>query len=377
MAKVIRLILHFVLGGFLGMPLGKYIDDELLSAYMDGQLDAAELRLVETALRDDPSVVVRLGQLRGVTERLRLLASVSHPGLPADLSRRVVALCKNSSLVPSGTARVADASGVSTESTASKRPRNRVFWWIAANTAALAAVIALAVFLPKPNRTIEPTGTPLVVENTTPPEPEIEMPFHDESASQLASEQPEGAITLTLVLDLDLSRRAVEQEALNALFEKYGIQLVTGIGSNANIEKEINRLRFTVKDEKEMANLRPAELYLVRASEEVLDAALGEIEADVALYPSYRFDMVFQTPAASLTQAIANSLDGQIAESSSIAVAIDAQVEDQIHQSPFTSIPHQGTLVSSNKRQSSKYDSLEEVPSGGKMSYLLLLVRKL
>jgi len=196
----------------------------------------------------------------------------------------------------------------------------------------------------------------------------------DDSLGRIASERSGFTpITYALVLDLEITETAAEQEILRSLFAKYGIELAVGVPLNSDIEKAVNRMRYTVRESQQS---KPAELYLVRAPSAILDAAVGELEAEVQLVPGYRFDLAFQTPTVSLSQAIADSIDGYAASKDPMAVPVIQGFDSPTQAVSLESIPYQGTLISSNRRRESHDSAALDVPRDGDTGYLLILVRQ-
>ncbi|MDR3638718.1 MAG: zf-HC2 domain-containing protein [Isosphaeraceae bacterium] len=73
-------------------------DESLLTAYLDGELSPSELLRVEAALRSDPSLAKRLSELARVRS---LVAGLSHPLPPFDLSATIVQRLSSSPVHPS------------------------------------------------------------------------------------------------------------------------------------------------------------------------------------------------------------------------------------------------------------------------------------
>lgn len=78
-------------------------DESLLTAYLDGALAPRELVCVEEALRTDPRLVQRLAELARVRE---LIAGLSRPQPPFDLSQAIVAQLASSPVRPRGRVRL-------------------------------------------------------------------------------------------------------------------------------------------------------------------------------------------------------------------------------------------------------------------------------
>ncbi|MCH7751171.1 MAG: hypothetical protein IH898_03310 [Planctomycetes bacterium] len=111
----------------------KSLDDELLSAHVDGELTEAERTAVEQRLRDDPQARELVAELRRVSETLR---SLPKHELGADLREAVL-----------------QEAVVHTERAPAEGGWTRRWAWA---TLALAAALLLTVYLPETNRDEQP-----------------------------------------------------------------------------------------------------------------------------------------------------------------------------------------------------------------------------
>lgn len=397
------------------MPLGKDVD-ELLSGYLDGQLTADELRWIETALQTTPDMSVRLEGLRESSALLRRLASQPGQGLPPDFTQRVMARCSElqgvDRLAENSVARHPLVPGISSNDSvrqAHRRKFSRPTWQIASSLAVLAGMIFLALSLPQrwsdrdatltvDNGSVSTSGSADSLEssaidrsndattgdatsghladngeNVSPSLPGDVSPGSNRSDLVASGKVGVPKISYALVLDLELSQEAVDQNVLQSLLSKYGIELVRGVQLNEEIEAAVNRMRYTVREDQQS---KVAELYLVRAPSEILDAALAEMESEIELFPNYRFDLAFETPTVSLSQAIANAMGQQMVASESFAVPVVPGDAGSITPSPFDSIPYQGTLVNSSARRERFDSASSELPMGNDASFLLILARQ-
>ena len=113
------------------------LDEELLSAYLDGQLTATELREVESWLARDEAARTLVEELRGVSQQVRDLPRES---VPAEWTQRLAARLDESShdkVSPSGSADSGDAMPAFSIGRSS-----RGWWWSAAAIAAAVAIMA-------------------------------------------------------------------------------------------------------------------------------------------------------------------------------------------------------------------------------------------
>lgn len=126
-------------------------DDELLSAYLDGELAADELRAVEAWLASDPAAQVQLQELRSVSRAVQSLPKQSVPQeWSAELAKRLGAAVDPGSPSATQAASAADRNHRSSGQ-AITNPRLPVgrslrgWWWSAA---AIAAAVAIMMMMP-------------------------------------------------------------------------------------------------------------------------------------------------------------------------------------------------------------------------------------
>ncbi len=111
---------------------GDRIDDELLMAYADGELDGPEAARIEAALRDDPAIAERLSLFTGTRKALREAATIRRAEpMPEHVLARARAAIE------------AGQGEVDPNVVPLRRPERRTLF----RPAAIAAAIALAGFL--------------------------------------------------------------------------------------------------------------------------------------------------------------------------------------------------------------------------------------
>jgi hypothetical protein len=409
------------------MPWGEDID-ELLSGYLDDRLSADERRRVETAMQDDLALVDRLEGLRELSRSLQLAGKQPWKGLSTDFTARVMARCSQVSAsravqtamqgpspMESGGNRPGSLEPLSRRSSGQASPSNergRLQKRLAVAVSALAGMVLIAAVLPRwlrEEQSIQPLVNGSIATNASGSRDQLAAPafpggdpgggvsepdfpnpaLHGAEVSgssnlasgaaaqdlpgRMASDRPGATpISYLLVLDLEISAVAADQRYLEGLLAKHGIDLAVGVPMGGEIEKAVNRMRYTVR---EGQTSRPAELLLVRAPSAILDAAVGELEAEVALVPGYRFDLAFQTPSVSLSQAIADAMGDPSMLADRIAVPVVTSLADSAPRASVEAIPHQGTLISANRRQERHDSAAPNLPIGGDSGYLLILVR--
>lgn len=358
--------------------------DELLSAYLDGQLTADELRQVESLL-EEPAARQRLEQLRAVGLRLRTLAAQPSRGLSKDFSDRVVALairryqsdvsCSENKQEAVDVRPLGSSSGLGWNG----KLRNAL-----GLIAAVAATILLAVWMPRlltQSSSSPPIAADSPLANQTNTQPQSLASSSQATTNEqhsvgkgdlVASGRLSSAqLTYTMVLDVEITLQASQQQLLRSVLAKHGIQIAKTVVVNSQIEAALSRMRHTVPHES-LPSI--SELYWVHAPIQVLDQAIQEIQSTVDQFPVCRFDLAFETPAASLSQAIAAT--AQLTSSAgSIAIPVIPSDKEQYRQSPFESVAYQGTLVSANLRPAGGIESRDDTTVAAGQGNLLLLVR--
>src|SRR3954470_11579890 len=88
-------------------PSNHELDDELLSAYLDGELSASERAAVEARLATDPAAQQLLHELRSVSQSVQALPTES---LGRDLSEEILRRARQSKPTPA-TAEMSSGSG--------------------------------------------------------------------------------------------------------------------------------------------------------------------------------------------------------------------------------------------------------------------------
>ena len=316
-------------------PVGRELD-ELLSGYIDGQLDDRELRVVEGTL-ESPDVQKRLAELRQVGDELRLLHSTfTAPGLPADFAERVLAASR-------------------VEPVAKKKGWQRSVFVAAA---ALAASFLLAIYLPSLLAPPTPGNEDaLAVDSTTPPNPfgtqapaandDVQGP--DAVAGQHYVGDDDFKITYMLVLDLGATAEAIDQQIVEKTLALNGIVVNAPALGGADFEKAMQAVRMNVQP---IESPSESLVYFVNANLQSLDSALQALRQDTLHFPDYRFDLAFDSPLNRVGEVIAKSTGKQFAVNQPFAVPAGAQLNTTAPQRamPVRGIPLQGRLVSSARR---------------------------
>lgn len=363
------------------MPLKGSQLDELLSGFLDGELNGEELQQIRTLLDEQPEVKARLDELSALSSDLKAAFGVNTPSpLAGDFASRVVAEAQ----------RQAAASKVAVAG-----PRKRPWNQLAAAAAALAAVLMLAVFGP---RFFSTTPEPVNLADTTPAESASESSVSELPSSELASsaeaspflvppqiadsspnEESQGERrfvsnmefknTIVLVVDLVMSTDAQQRDALNVLLGKHGLLTSKPVEVNDEIKEAVSETRMIVQPEG--FDSADASIYFLRASVEVLGAALDEVYLNSEDFPKVAFDIAVDNPHARLLETIARASGTRFAMDEAFAVPVtigsDAPVPFKVRGSV--------RYVSSEQR-SQGFGGNATMLGGDGLNTVLLLVRK-
>lgn len=376
--------------------------EELLSGYLDNQLNADELREVDKALQENPEAGEHLEQLAAIRGSLKTVAVQTKAVLPASFAQNVMAQI--------AAAKVA-ASPVQLPNPASPAG---VRWngKLVAALVGLAAMLMVAVYVAKnnvaENNVAKNNGT--VVD---PGMGSIEIANHQGTSNDPSpQEQPTETrlvrrddlrIHYIMTVDVELSKDTSTRQSVAPLFEKYGVELIKGAKVNRDIEKALNDIRVTaVPEQAPLAS----EVYLIRTSSVSLDSILETIREDNTTFPLIRFGISYELPndplldklsstddseaselmgqlkqkngTVALGQAIADAVgtNAQVTADLNFAAPLVQSAEQEFRASPFEAIPVQGKLVGSSRKATQLDATLESSAANGEMSFLLLFVRQ-
>lgn len=377
--------------------------EELLSGYLDNQLNADELREVEKALQENPEAGEHLEQLIALRGSLKAVAAQTKAVLPASFAQNVMAQI--------AAAKVA-AAPVQVSNPVSPAAPTGVRWdgKLVAALVGLAAMLMLAVYVAK-NRGIEVdpgTGTVDIAQgksNESSPErivnPGEASPQEQPTETRLVR-RDDLRIHYIMTVDVELTKETSSKQAVAPLFEKYGVELIKGVKLNRDIEKALNDIRVTAVPEQAPLD---SEVYLIRASLTSLDSIFETMREDRKNFPLIRFGISYELPndplldklsstdseaselmgqlkqkngAVAFGQAIADTVgsNAQVTKDLSFATPLVQPAEQEFRASPFEAIPVQGKLVGSSRKAAQLDSTLESAAANGEMGFLLLFVRQ-
>lgn len=386
------------------MSLSNELED-LLSGYLDNQLNADELRKVQVALQN-PAVQERYDELCQMRADLKALAAIPVRSLPGDFAQRVLAaVAAQSESQPQ--VQLQSQPQPQPQPQAQPQPayaRGQATKWLA-GLAGLAATIALAIWIP---RAYEPKTTPVEIAALNPTDDsteKIESPVDLEN-SDLAEPAPpvqfvrrdDLKIQFIMTLDLELSENSTMANSLSPLLQQHGIQVIKGAKVEGEVKEALEKIRVTLPPED--APL-PSEVYLLRAAMQPLDTMLETMRMDLDTFPVFRFGLAFELPSdplldklsldssngeslnslktingpVVLSQSMADAISGYVDADDSFAAPLVAADQNEFRASPFEAIPVQGKLVGSSKRLAKSPLALSNTDDG-KSAFLLMFVRQ-
>ncbi len=378
--------------------------EELLSGYLDNQLNADELREVDKALQEDPEAREYLEHLTEIRGSLKAVAAQTKAVLPASFAQNVMAQI--------AAAKVA-ASPVQVPNPVSPAAPTSVRWdgKLVAALVGLAAMLMLAVYVAK-NDVAQNNGTAGSVEiaqgKSNDPTPERIVDSGEANPQEQPTEtrlvrRDDLRIHYIMTVDVELSKDTSTKQSVAPLFEKFGVELIKGAKLNRDIEKALNDIRVTAVPEQAPLD---SEVYLIRAASSSLDSIFETMREDRKNFPLIRFGISYELPNDPLLDKLsatddseASELMGQLKQKNGTvafgqaiadAVGTNAQVtadlnfatplvqsaEQEFRASPFEAIPAQGKLVGSSRKGTQLDATLESSATNGEMSFLLLFVRQ-
>jgi negative regulator of sigma E activity len=192
-----------------------HVTDELLSAYVDGELEGDELQLVEDLLAESPEHQQLLAEFKALRASMWSLPSFN---LPADFHTRVVSQIDE----------LADSPSQEPVQPASRESKARPWRSVLFAAASLAAVVAATVMLQPPSPDPELPGPPDGV--TTPVKQRI---------PDFLQQVPK----YVMVYDVTVTPAGQKNEAIDTLLRNLGIGIDPALRLDGALEKELMAIR--------------------------------------------------------------------------------------------------------------------------------------
>jgi hypothetical protein len=374
------------------------INQELVSAYLDGVLNEAERAEAEALLAADQDARSLLDAL---TQQRSALAALPRRRLPATFAARVVAEAQLAAAQASRTPAAPDLAVQLPAAPPPKRLRH-IGWAVAAAILACAAIpavlwqiqpgeVELAV---NPSEAISPEALDAIAQAPVAPtadstwltEPPAETALPPAGETMVRQENAGGAphLRILLVMDVRVSLEAWQAGRFDALLDNAGIPLARPIAATDELEQALQSTRVTV-GRVEQAEQSRAAFVFVQADAKSLDAVLSAVMLRTADFPEVALDVAFETPEYRLLQMLEKQADivasqraGATAAPLALAVVPAAEpLTDIASAAQFEPAPRRGLLISSSQRSRMEPSQLL-APAGveNAVSQVLFVLRK-
>lgn len=380
------------------MPLEGEHRAELLTAYLDGELDDTERVSVDDQLATDESLRTELAVLEEHQRGLRSHFKSSQVAPSADLKHNILAMI---AAEQSAESQQAFDSAESLESPDSLKPANATpatydgprLGWVAA-IAALAACLMLAaaifseqLFPPgdvqigqQDSQDDGPRGENLA-DNAdresaggdpgTEDLPNLQdlLPGSDEKPQYVSQINFKG-LYYVLVVDVVVADEAMRKDLVGQLLAQARLQETPPIVLDDETAEKIAESRMNVSEDDSPDN---ASLYFLRASIDQLSHVLDTMYLDEANFPEIAFDIAVDNDQVRVMEAVAKSTGTRFAVSDPFAAPVSVEGRN-VKDSRFSSARPE-RLVSKEMRTS----GVGDIPSpinAGDLSTVMLIVRQ-
>jgi anti-sigma factor RsiW len=263
------------------------VTEELISAYVDGEVSADERAQIEQALADSAECRQRYEELQGLRSHLR---SLPHFTLPDDFHQRVIRRAERSMLLaetkPTADAPPARAVASVASSPGASRRALRTWQTVAVSAAAVAAALLFALVMVSRRHRLDipvgPSGPEQIVEN----DQDGGAPDGVRSGEQWVADA-RGGISLrpayVLVVDLTITPKGRKNRTFEDALKKAGVKFDPSLTVDEDLEDALLRSRYlehvervTEPDEEQAADDEVSMVY-VTGSGLALDAAIEDL----------------------------------------------------------------------------------------------------
>lgn len=287
------------LGVLRAMDINSQFDQELLSAYLDDALTAAELSQVEQWLASDLAAATYLDQLRSNRNTLKAIADLPTVGLKASLAARVLekALAAQAENVASEPVRLPSNSS-------SSQGRSWLAWGTLAATAAAIGWFAIVPLFRQPQIN---TLLPDVVVVPEVPQADPKAPEDVPDASEKRPEEfvgtgptgpdlrhdPVDVIPLHLLFigDVVMTESAWDAGKFDALLESYGIRFEKEIVASKQMLEGLIDSQTIVGPDADPQSQQEAALIYIDCPAVALSKLIVKLESDGKDFLGFNFNM--------------------------------------------------------------------------------------
>ncbi len=352
--------------------------DELLSGFIDGELNDQELQLVNESLRDNPSTLARVADLRRQSQLVYNLgqaiashAATSHPaashsaasfsalamaGQPSgkshsanvpgcsDFAKSIIAKARQRAIesgLPAehyvhGAGHANDVGIVDPGTSSTAKRSSRRFAVLAAGGLTIAASLALLFAWPGGSGEKDP---PLAVQ---PEEAAISEP-----AVVYVDELPQlPPITYVLVVDVQVTAEAWKAKVLEDIWASAGIAFEKPVSVNSEISKAVDDA--LVISQPSAQDVEEKFVHVIRANMEQIDDALDIVWSDNVSFPKVKLNFAIDV-RAELVRLMLKGMGKRFSASESFALPL-SPAESTGVPSPFVGAEGSVKYISSVER---------------------------
>ncbi len=407
--------------------------EELLTAYLDGRLEAHAARRLESRLESDRGLRDRLEVLKTQRQALAeafqetVQARQSDPRSDA-LFERVMAEVRRVPRVDAP--QTADHLASDGGRTVVERRRSVQRQVAVVAVAAAAAVVLLAASLwildrgseapsmagrqgTGPSAAADRPATPIEASQDGQPSDGVGAAEGDEathSGAQMAADTSGGTATapdrvqdpsttqpaegdarggqyvsqldfsqsFVFVVDVEMSAEAVRNDFFRELLQGAGIRVERPIAANEEMKRALAETRMIVQPQagaETETETSDAWIYFVRADIGQIGPVLDKIYVDRQNFPRVAFDLAIDNPDTRLMQTIARATGQRFAADRPFAAPVSLSPDD-LQPSPLRNVRKPQRFVSATRRQRGfSGDGMAAALPGGDMSNVLFIVR--
>ncbi len=366
------------------MPENAENFEELLSAFLDGELSEDEFKQVQAELGRSEPLRRQLSELSDLSRELQGFyrnSSQARKAKAADntLAARVIAEAQREA-VQAGLpddhhvrlAERAEIAIISEKKAVDWKKFARFGGW----AAAVAAAIFLAVFVPGFFReeVASDQQALAVTEDGVSDETSTEQIVQSQRPQYVSEIDFQGGFVF--VVDVELSAQARQNDALRKLLERAGLTNSEPIIGGFEIKKALSSSRSIIDPARD-ADASETRVYFVRGDFDAVAQVVDTIYADDQSFPRVAFDMAVDNPVAKLMETIARQTGERYAvdESFVAPVVVDSRDSEFSAVSPFGRLPKPSGLVSTAARKRGLDSNSWALLEKNGLTSVLLLVR--
>ncbi len=378
--------------------------EELLSGFLDGELNADELQQVQSAMAADATLGEHVEQLKQLGNDLR---RIPQQRLPRDFSQRVLAAAQaEAARAEGGSTTASYVYPAQVAESRDSRAHSGAWYKTAASLAAIAATLLFAAYLSGWLPTgIQQTGSGELVENkneennnedaTGTPDLMLPLPVDSEpTAGEIVRNEikRQGSNDLGIeyltVYEIRPTVEAWQSNTIASLLQEVGIEWSSPVKASNDLIVTLNETRSISRGIPNGEGDQVA-LVLVRASGLKVEKAMMNIWNRESQFPHVFMDVAFDIPGKEMVRKLTEAQRGAFADARAIATPIIA-TSTETSSSPrsglanatqFSAAPTDRYVTDRNVPNAARarpltYGSPVTSDDEEELTYLLLVIRK-